>query len=366
VFGPIETDGGRTRVMHSATGFRQTRAEHLASSELCATCHTLETHALGAGSGARLPEQMPYHEWSASAFRGTRTCQSCHMPEVEGEVPVTAVLAEPRAGVSRHTFVGGNFFMLRMLARHRGELGVVALPQELEAAAARTVEQLRNGTAQVAVEAARVDGGRLLVDVAVANLTGHKLPTGYPSRRVWLHTTVRDGGGRVLFESGAPAPDGSIVGNDADADPLRFEPHHAVIERPDQVQVYESVMADPQGRPTTGLLTAVRFAKDNRLLPDGFDRVAAGPDAAVVGAEQDADFTGGSDRVRYAVPLAGSTGPYDVEVQLWYQPIAFRWAQNLARYDSEETRRFVAWYDEMAGGSAVALAGAATRVTGAP
>ena len=37
------------------------------------------------------------------------------------------MLGQPRAGVSRHTFVGGNFFMLRMLNRYRAELGVVAV-----------------------------------------------------------------------------------------------------------------------------------------------------------------------------------------------------------------------------------------------
>ena len=38
--------------------------------------------------------------------------------------------------------------------------------------------------------------------VAVENLAGHKLPTAYPSRRVWLHVTVLDGPD-VVFESGA-------------------------------------------------------------------------------------------------------------------------------------------------------------------
>jgi hypothetical protein len=33
------------------------------------------------------------------------------------------------------------------------------------------------------------------------------------------------------------------------------------------VQIYEAVMAGPDGAVTTGLLTAVRFVKDNRLLP---------------------------------------------------------------------------------------------------
>jgi hypothetical protein len=353
--------------MHSATGFRPTRTEHLARSELCATCHALTTHALGAGEGASLPEQMPYLEWQASAFAGTTSCQSCHMPEVPGEVPVSSVLGQPREDVSRHTFLGGNFFMLRMLARHRQELGVSALPQELENAAMRTVAQLQSGTARVAVEGGALQDGRLSLDVVVTNLTGHKLPTGYPSRRVWLNVAVRDAAGRVVFESGAFGPDGSVAGSDPDAEALGVEPHHERIEREDQVQIYESVMADPQGRPTTGLLTAVRFLKDNRLLPEGFDRAVAGAEAAVLGgAIADADFTGGSDRVRYSVDVGGADGPYTVEARLWFQPIAFRWARNLADYDAPETRRFVAWYDDMAEASAVVLTRAEAVVAGAP
>src|SRR6185503_14048865 len=75
VFGPFETDPGRLRVMHSASSFRQTEATHLRESEVCATCHTLRTEAVGAAAGARLPEQMPYLEWRASSFRSQRTCQ---------------------------------------------------------------------------------------------------------------------------------------------------------------------------------------------------------------------------------------------------------------------------------------------------
>lgn len=365
VFGPFDVDGGRRRVMHSATGFSPDEASHLQSAELCATCHTLHTHALGAGAGARLPEQVSYVEWRASAFAGRQTCQSCHMPEVEQDVPVTSVLGEPRSAVSRHTFRGGNFFMLRMLNRYRGELSVEALSQELEAAAARTVAFLRSETARVDVVRTDVEGGRLVADVRVTNLAGHKLPTDYPSRRAWLHVTVRDGGGGVVFESGAFAPDGSVAGNDNDVDASRFEPHHRIIERPEQVQVYESVMADPEGRPTTGLLTAVRYLKDNRLLPEGFDPALAGEDAAVHGgALQDPDFQGGGDEVRYQVDLAGRPGPYTVEAELWYQPISFRWARNLADYDAPETRRFVTWYDEMAAGSAVVVARGEARTPG--
>ena len=55
---------------------------------------------------------------------------------------------------------------------------------------------------------------------------------------------------------------------------------------------------------------------------------------------------------------AGRTGPFQVDVELRYQPIAYRWAQNLRAYDATETRRFVNWYDEMASGSSQVLASA--------
>jgi hypothetical protein len=317
--------------MHSASSFAPTESRHVQTSELCASCHTLRTDGLGAASGMSLPEQTPYLEWKASAFAGKQTCQSCHMPEVSEEVPVAAVLGQPRRNVSRHVFRGGNFFMLRMLARHRNELGVVALPQELNAAVAASVDHLQSSSAKVEIRNAMLESGRLSADILVTNLAGHKLPTAYPSRRAWLHVVVRDARGATIFESGAFSADGSIAGNDNDRDALTFERHYQSIDGADQVQIYESVMADAQGRPTTGLLSAARFVKDNRLLPEGFDRVAGGADVAVRGdAERDADFAAGSDRVRYSVDVNERSGPFSVVAELWYQPIAFRWARNLA------------------------------------
>jgi hypothetical protein len=161
----------------------------------------------------------------------------------------------------------------------------------------------------------------------------------------------------VLFESGAIEPTGAIRGNDNDLDVSRFEPHYTEIRSADQVQVYEAVMHDVDGNVTTGLLRGVRYAKDNRLLPRGFDKATASPDVAVRGdALQDPDFTAESDRVRYVVDVGGRSGPFEVSAELRYQPIAYRWAQNLRAYDAMETRRFVSWYDAMASGSSQVLA----------
>lgn len=359
IFGPFEVDAGRTTVMRSASNFVPAQADHVQSSELCATCHTLYTHTFdeqGEVIGG-LPEQVPYLEWRHSAYRSVRGCQSCHMPVVEGETAISAVLGQPRSGVSRHVFRGGNFFMPRVLNRYADELAPQAQPQELETTARRTAQHLQQSSATIAVERVRAADGRFALEVEVANLAGHKLPTAYPSRRVWIHVEVEDRNGRSLFSSGALVPDGSIAGNDNDDDPARFEPHHAEISDPGEVQIYEAIMADPDGRVTTGLLTAVRFVKDNRLLPDGFDKATADPDVAVQGrAAGDEDFSGGRDRVRYEIALDGAEGPYRVLAELVYQPIAFRWARNLAAYEADEPDRFVRIYDEMSELTGIVLA----------
>jgi hypothetical protein len=351
VYGKYAVDDGRVTLMHSATGFSPTQSTTLQQSELCASCHTLFTQALdaaGAPAGV-LPEQMPYPEWLHSDYAGTASCQSCHMPAVAGEAPIASVLGQLRPNVSRHSFRGANAFMLRILKDHAQKLGVIAPAAELEAAALAAERHLAEDTAELSISAPRAARGRLEFEVAVTSRAGHKLPTAYPSRRVWLHVTVRDGSGAVVFESGAPQADGSIAGNDNDADGARYEPHYVRIERADQVQIYEPIMVDAAGAVTTGLISGVRYIKDNRILPGGFDKTTAPEEVAVHGeALADPDFVGGSDRVAYSVDAGRAAGPFTVEAELLYQSIGYRWAQNLRAYDAPEPQRFLRYYEEQA------------------
>ena len=84
VYGPFEVDAGRRRVMQSSSLMMPEKADHIQSSEFCATCHTLYTHALGKNGEdlGELPEQVPYLEWQHSSYQGMKSCQSCHMPEL--------------------------------------------------------------------------------------------------------------------------------------------------------------------------------------------------------------------------------------------------------------------------------------------
>lgn len=365
IYGPYPVDPGLSKVMHSSSGFLQVESKHLIESELCATCHTLYTHTLGPGGEVigELPEQVPYLEWRHSSFVNDRSCQSCHMPVVEESMPISSVLGQPREGISRHSFRGGNFFMQSMLNRYRDELGVQALPQEMDAAVNRTIKHLQTKSATISITSAEVIGTELIVDVAVENLAGHKLPTAYPSRRVWIHFSVLDQDNNILFESGAVNPDGSIKGNDNDEDGSKFENHYSEITDQNQVQIYEAILGDPQDEVTTGLLTANRYIKDNRILPKGFNKSTADEDIAVHGnATGDTDFAGGGDHLRYRIKLNGLNGPFSVTAELYYQPIAYRWAQNLDDYEAFETQRFVDYYDSMAKNSTVILTSTKTSL----
>jgi len=239
---------------------------------------------------------------------------------------------------------------------------VVAEPQDLEATAAATIRQLQQDTATLSIADPARREGRLVFDVVVANLTGHKFPTGYPSRRAWLHVVVTDSHGTRVFESGAVRGDGSIEGNDADADPQTFEPHYDTITRGDQVQIYEPVLGDRHAVPTTGLLTATQYLKDNRLLPRGFDKSTADAWIAVWGdARSDKNFTAAGDRVHYDVQTPDG-GAITVEAELRYQSIGYRWAHNLHGYDAPEPRRFAGYYETTVPGSSVIVARAELRI----
>ena len=359
IFGPYEIDTGRTSLMRSASRFLPAKGDHIQTSEVCATCHTLITHTLDADGEVigEFAEQVPYLEWKHSSFAGERSCQSCHMPVIEGKSAISSVLGVPREAVSRHVFRGGNILMPRILNAHRQELAVKALPQELQTTVQQTEKNLRTAAASISLVNSRVAEGSLHTEVVITNLAGHKLPSAYPSRRSWLHLTVWAASGEPVFESGGLNPDGSIRGNANDADGSRYEPHHGAIDDPEQLQIYEAVMADPDGAVTTVLLSAITYLKDNRLLPDGFNKTTADEDVAVHGkAAADEDFVGGRDRISYTVDVSQAEGPFIVDVELMYQPVGYRWAHNLGDHEAEEIERFIGYYEATAERSATVLA----------
>jgi hypothetical protein len=344
----FEVRNGLSQMMAGASGFVPVQGMHITESELCASCHTLYTPYLDADGNiaGEFPEQMPYFEWLHSDYAESQSCQSCHMPIAEGAVVTSSVgNAPPRSPFARHNFTGGNVYMQNMFRVYGADLNVTASSQHFSATYDRTLDRLQTLTATVALENATLADGVLTADVVISPQTGHKFPTGFPSRRAWLHVTVTDAAGEVIFESGEYQPNGKVLDDIHDADSTQYEPHYQTIDSPDQVQIYESVMTDTDGNVTNKLLRGSGYIKDNRLLPSGFDKQTAESDFATYGeAFSDADFVGGSDTVRYQVDVSAAEGPFTVEVDVLYLSIGFNWAQKLEGYNTLESGRFLAYY----------------------
>jgi nitrate/TMAO reductase-like tetraheme cytochrome c subunit len=356
VAGPMQTSIGYTPVYGPQTN----------DSALCATCHTLFTPYVDAAGNVagEFPEQTPYLEWKHSDFgvsaeerydigenQGSgRICQECHMPHSKAGKVKIAKWAPPsvkeKDHFSQHHFVGGNVFMLNVLQDNSTELGLTASTAKLEDTKQRTLRQLQNDSADLSIVDAQVHGKELVATVQVENLVGHKFPTGFPSRNLWLHLTVFDANDQVVFESGKPRADGRISGNNADEQEKSFEPHYDVINAPAQVQIYETIMANTDGAVTYTLLRAAGYLKDNRLLPKGFDKNTAGAEIGVYGvAKGDGNFVGGADQVTYKVALGNHTGPFRVGVALLYNTVSYNFMRDL-RQDAELplVRRFERYY----------------------
>ena len=251
VFGPYKWTRAVSPSCIRHSGFRPAKATHIQQSEVCATCHTLYTHPLDAAgqSIGEFPEQVPYQEWLQSAFRDTHSCQSCHMPMVEEPTPITSVLRQPREGLSRHDFRGGNFFMLGLLNRFRQELGVVARPAELT----------RGGDSHEGVSAGECSHARRQRAWSSA---GDRLEAHDPGAQSERPQTA-DG---LSIEAGVALRDPcATVGNDLCSRraacrhrrdcgqrqrPRRLVVRAALqqISSPDQVQIYEAIMGTQAGR----------------------------------------------------------------------------------------------------------------------
>jgi len=359
VFGPYPVTSRAAAIHTAGTKLNTTQSEHLSQAAFCGSCHTLYTSTLDASGKpvGRFPEQMVYLEWQHSDYHDKQTCQQCHMPAVDDPAPVATLGSPPHDDVRFHSFTGANFFLQEMLNAHHDELAVSATPGALSAAAAETRAYLQSKAAHLTVSPAKPADGHLSFSVSVQNLSGHKLPTAYPSRRAWLHVTVEDSSGKIVFESGKLNADGSIAGNLNDADATRYSPHYTTITAAEQVEIFEPILGDGQGRVTTALLNATQYLKDNRILPTGFDKQSASPEIAVHGeAVSDAGFIAGTASTRYEIPIAAGSGHFQIKAELLYQPVGYRWAHNLAPYKAAETQSFVSYYEAASSKSAITLA----------
>ncbi len=339
--------------MQGFVGVSPEYSAHVTKAGFCAGCHTLLTNSTdlqGNFTGTTFVEQATYHEWLNSNYNqesGGITCQGCHVPRVEEDVVIASYyqVLQGRSPYGKHELVGGNTFMLKIMKTYREQLDIRANEIHFDSTIARTYRNLQEKSVISQLSFDGVGDDTAYFSLHLENITGHKFPSGYPSRRAYVEFIVTNNHNDTVFSSGVLNSNHGL-----DAENSSFEPHYDAITNPNQVQIYEMVMGDIDGNVTTILEQAYEHLKDNRLVPRGFSTLHSTYDTtAIVGnasVDNDFNFDGfegsGSDIVHFHVPLNGTSDTLRATSRLYYQSVPKKWVQQMfsvstAQIDTFET-----------------------------
>lgn len=315
---PTEEPARRGPYAQSFAPHPSAKSDYHSSSEFCGTCHDLRNplqnllDEQGVDTGRLFPEQTTYTEWEQSAFATEGTsCQDCHMPPAEVDPAFACSSFNPArptdtpgddAPVYRHDLTGANTFMLEVL---KGEYGAALnRTEEYQAGIDRAIASLQ-GAATIALQTGTVavTGDSLDVDITVTNLTGHKLPTGYPEgRRMWIELVATDVLGVPFFVSGD------------------YDDATATLTSDPQLRIYETHHGAHGDGPGFHLVLNNRIYSDTRIPPRGFrPDIDTEPLGRTYPVQPDSTLAHWDD-ASFRVPIPeGVQGPVQVRATLRYQ-----------------------------------------------
>ena len=247
------------------------KSEYHASSKLCATCHNISNPLQASDVKTQSPHtfghiERTYSEWVLSDFakQGREgTCQSCHYEQVEGGGQASRFGSLHRQYFVQHGPVGGSIWVQDVtwllwngkdMDRKAVEFGKQRALKLLKTASSLSIKSIKPGQAVL----------------RITNLTGHKLPSGYPEgRRMWVNVKYFNSSGTLLKEIGR-------YGNKKDT--ILGKPIPTLLD-PEQTEVYECLPAISEaqakkygkkpGKSFHFVLNDI-IAKDNRIPPKGF------------------------------------------------------------------------------------------------
>ena len=170
---------------------RTAKSDFYLSGHLCGTCHDVSNTLFATDVTVQAPHEYgaierTYSEWFLSDYAKLGregTCQSCHMGRAKGYG--TRAQTTFRDDLATHDMTGGNAWIPDTLPLlWKGEVDKRAL----RAAKQRAIDNLQRAAI---LELSYPNANTL--NVRITNLTGHKLPTGYPEgRQMWLNVKFFD------------------------------------------------------------------------------------------------------------------------------------------------------------------------------
>lgn len=300
------------------------------SGSFCGICHDVSnpyyaTDRTQQPPYAYAPLERTYSEWVESwyATQGdSGTCQSCHMSDTSGYACLYS--DDYRNHLARHDLTGGNTFVPGILRDFWNGVDTAALAFSRD----RATSTLRRAAA-IDVEAYKA-GDSVIATVRITNLTGHKLPTGYPEgRRMWIELIARDVNGDTVFHSGKYSQDSAQLLQDP-----QLKVYQVLQGISDSLSAQSGV---PAGMSFHFILNDSTIF-DNRIPPKGFTNVAfAQRNASPVGVSYpDGQYW---DDTRFTLPSSATS----VTATLYYQTISREYIAFLLNENASNTFDWNSW-----------------------
>jgi hypothetical protein len=320
------------------------KSEFHASSNLCATCHNTSNPFQADDIKTQPPYafghiERTYSEWVLSDFarQGKKgTCQSCHYPTVEGGGQVSRLGSSHRDYFVMHGPVGGSIWAQDLTWLMWDGQG---MDQEAMNAGKKRVLELLKTT--VSLKLTSPEPGKAML--RITNLSGHKLPSGYPEgRRMWINVTFLDSLGTLIKEIGQYGPKKDTLLDEEMTAPTLLDPN--------QTRVYECLPAISEAqaekygkKPGKSLHFVLNdiIAKDNRIPPKGFKNSTFKEHLSQPVGAAYADGQYWDD-----VPLEVPEGCEKIVVKLMYQSASWEYIKFLTeenKTDDWGKRLYEAW-----------------------
>lgn len=325
------------------------------SADFCGSCHNVNSPETSTGfaktlidqqgndTNLAMPIEQTFKEWQNSLFAdllfkdsfssdtqsanaampnltGGQTCQDCHMPlsDSPDARACTEKAAGSRAGNLRiHQFAGGNTWIPEVLKNLYGSTLQPTRTDAYDRTISYAQDMLQNKSALIEIQNLNLANNIVSFAVKVTNLTGHKLPTGYPEgRRMWLRIQVTDNNSATVFDSG------------------KYNNLTGVLTKDNQIKVYETKQGiynasnqtcetESNGKEVFHFVLNNCIAKDNRIPPLGFtggNDVTIKPVGIIYPTAVNSNTLVNYDISNYQFNVSGSIQyPLTISAELLYQ-----------------------------------------------
>jgi hypothetical protein len=325
------------KIVHSA---------YQASSELCGNCHNVSNPFQALDVNTQPPHafghiERTYSEWALSDFarpESKQTCQSCHFARVPGGGQASRYGDLHRDYFVSHAATGGSTWVQDALIYiWSGKEG-----RDIDRDALKAVQQQAKVFLKTAAALSLETVGGM-VRLTITNLTGHKLPTGYPEgRRMWVNVQFRDSNDQLVGEAGIYGQKGDTIAGQPIKVPTLLDPENTrVYECKPGISPAQAAKTGKSPGPSFHFILNDTTTKDNRIPPRGFKRSAFAEHlCAPVGAEYaDGQYW---DTVTFPIPQRARR----IQAKLLYQSVSWDYLKFLReenRSDKWGQQLYTAW-----------------------